>query len=247
MPFQGLSVGQIYSRIVHDCARPPLDAFCAAKERAAEERPALEVYTDLLQRCWAAEPSLRPRFTEVRTPPNQDAAVEQGLYPAGVGISADRLAWIAYDIAQSTAKTAQERKDPCSVHGCHWLADVVTDSCTGHRCWGSFQQLGACSRCKHRTAWTPPAAPGAPAWARRAEARTCNALCADMCRQLGDNAHALGRQTHMICAAAGHWGTWLCASSQSLLVMCLVDGFHKYLSAVCQLSWLLLASRAEIL
>ena len=68
MPFQGLTIGQIYSRVVHDCARPPLDAFSAAKGRSAEERPALEVYTDLLQRCWSAEASSRPRFAEVRVP-----------------------------------------------------------------------------------------------------------------------------------------------------------------------------------
>ena len=67
MPFQGLTIGQIYSRVVHDGARPSLDVFSTAKEQCAEERPALEVYTDLLQRCWSAEAPLRPRFKEVRT------------------------------------------------------------------------------------------------------------------------------------------------------------------------------------
>ena len=59
-------MGQILLKVVHDGARPPLDAFSTAKEQCAEERSALEVYTDLLQRCWSAQPSARPRFKEVR-------------------------------------------------------------------------------------------------------------------------------------------------------------------------------------
>ena len=66
MPFQGLTIGQIYSKVVHDNARPPLHAFSEAKEQSAGERPALNVYTDLLQRCWSTEASSRPRFQEVR-------------------------------------------------------------------------------------------------------------------------------------------------------------------------------------
>ncbi len=67
MPFQGLTLGQVYSRIVHDGAHPPLDAFNAAKEQSVDERPALEAYTGLLQRCWSAEAPLRPRFKQVHT------------------------------------------------------------------------------------------------------------------------------------------------------------------------------------
>ena len=58
-------MGQIYVKVVHDGARPPLDAFGAAQERCADERPALEAYTGLLQRCWSAQPSARPRFKQV--------------------------------------------------------------------------------------------------------------------------------------------------------------------------------------
>ena len=65
VPFQGLTIGQVYSRVVHSGARPPLDAFDAAKERSAEERPSLAAYTALLVACWAAEPSSRPRFKQV--------------------------------------------------------------------------------------------------------------------------------------------------------------------------------------
>ncbi len=68
MPFQGLTIGQIYSKVVHDGARPPLDAFSAAKAQREGERPALEVYADLLQACWAEEPGARPRFKEVPKP-----------------------------------------------------------------------------------------------------------------------------------------------------------------------------------
>ena len=66
MPFLGLTMGQIYMRVVHDNGRPTLDAFTAAKERCAQERPALVAYTDLLQCCWSAERSSRPSFKEVR-------------------------------------------------------------------------------------------------------------------------------------------------------------------------------------
>ncbi len=66
VPFQGLSADQIYSGVVHERARPPLDAFSAAKQRSPQERPALEVYMELLQSCWSAWPSSRPGFSEVR-------------------------------------------------------------------------------------------------------------------------------------------------------------------------------------
>ena len=65
MPFQGLTIGQVYSRVVHNRARPPLVAFDAAQERCAEERPALVAYTALLEACWSAEPSMRPSFKQV--------------------------------------------------------------------------------------------------------------------------------------------------------------------------------------
>ena len=66
VPFQGLTIGQVYSRVVHSGARPPLDAFDAAKERCAEERPALAAYTALLEACWSAQPSSRPLFKQAR-------------------------------------------------------------------------------------------------------------------------------------------------------------------------------------
>ena len=86
MPFQGLTIGQIYSRVVHDCARPPLDAFSAAKQRSPQERPALEVYMELLQSCWSAWPASRPGFTEVRASwVLESAAGAQPVYSVGVG------------------------------------------------------------------------------------------------------------------------------------------------------------------
>ena len=66
VPFQGLTIGQVYSRVVHSGARPTLDPFRAAQEQCTEERPALEAYTALLEACWSAEPSSRPRFKQAR-------------------------------------------------------------------------------------------------------------------------------------------------------------------------------------
>ena len=85
VPFQGLSADQIYSGVVHERARPPLDAFSAAKQRSPQERPALEVYMELLQSCWSAWPSSRPGFSEVRASAwVGNLQEEQVLYIVGV-------------------------------------------------------------------------------------------------------------------------------------------------------------------
>lgn len=65
MPFANFTVGQVFFAVVHDHIRPPLDVFKEAIEKSEEERPVLEAYVALLQRCWAEKGSERPSFPAI--------------------------------------------------------------------------------------------------------------------------------------------------------------------------------------
>jgi serine/threonine protein kinase len=67
-PFDKMLEWKIYSAVVTDGERPRLDIFDDALKRAEmsqAECEAVQLYMALMQRCWAADPSQRPRFCEV--------------------------------------------------------------------------------------------------------------------------------------------------------------------------------------
>ena len=67
MPFANFTVGQVFFAVVHDQLRPSLDAFAGAMEAMGEERPALEAYVALVQRCWSNRSRRAPpKFKEAR-------------------------------------------------------------------------------------------------------------------------------------------------------------------------------------
>ena len=66
MPFANFTVGQVFFAVVHDQLRPPLDAFHKAMAEREDERPALEPYLSLLQRCWSTAVAERPKFKQAR-------------------------------------------------------------------------------------------------------------------------------------------------------------------------------------
>lgn len=67
MPFANFTVGQVFFAVVHDHLRPPLDFFQDAMRKSEVERPILETYVNLLERCWAEVAADRPKFPEIVT------------------------------------------------------------------------------------------------------------------------------------------------------------------------------------
>lgn len=65
MPFANFTVGQVFFAVVHDHLRPPLDFFQQAMGKMEEERPILEAYVSLLERCWAEKAADRPKFPAI--------------------------------------------------------------------------------------------------------------------------------------------------------------------------------------
>ena len=65
MPFANFTVGQVFFAVVHDHLRPPLDFFEKAKEENEKERPILEAYMSLMQRCWSDDIPSRPKFPDI--------------------------------------------------------------------------------------------------------------------------------------------------------------------------------------
>ncbi len=65
MPFANFTVGQVFFAVVHDRLRPPLEFFRDAMAKSEMERPILEVYMALLERCWAEVAADRPKFPEI--------------------------------------------------------------------------------------------------------------------------------------------------------------------------------------
>ncbi|EIE27156.1 kinase-like protein [Coccomyxa subellipsoidea C-169] len=65
MPFANFTVGQVFFAVVHDRLRPPLEFFRDAMAKNEMERPILEVYMALLERCWSEAAADRPKFPEI--------------------------------------------------------------------------------------------------------------------------------------------------------------------------------------
>lgn len=66
MPFANLTVGQVFFAVVHEKTRPALDIIDKAKQDLPEEdHRTLDMYADLMQRCWAEAPSVRPTFPQI--------------------------------------------------------------------------------------------------------------------------------------------------------------------------------------
>lgn len=56
---------QVFFAVVNERMRPPLDAFERAKANFPDDAPLVDLYMDLMQRCWADEPAHRPPFTAI--------------------------------------------------------------------------------------------------------------------------------------------------------------------------------------
>lgn len=58
---------QVFFAVVNERQRPTLDAFDRALLEVPEDKHVIEMYLDLMQRCWADEPARRPPFTDILT------------------------------------------------------------------------------------------------------------------------------------------------------------------------------------
>ena len=66
MPFANLTVGQVFFAVVHEKTRPALDVIDKAKQDLPEEdHRTLDMYANLMQRCWAEASSVRPTFPQI--------------------------------------------------------------------------------------------------------------------------------------------------------------------------------------